>query len=93
MKVVKIRKSYRNGENIKYLVLNDSVKESSIEYLVESWCEKDPSGLNYGYSYKYEIVEDRKTIEMVLSKELEEINLKISKLNNKSKEIKDYLYS
>jgi len=54
---IKIKKSYRNGTKEVIIPISDALTEDSeIESFVLEWCDRDPSGSNYGYNYKWEIV-------------------------------------
>ena len=90
MKVIRIKKSYRNGTKEHFLVLlNDS--QDNIDYLVEDWCESEPSGMNYGYSFEWSFVEDEKLIKSILKDKIKLMNNQIETLKNKKCEMEKYL--
>ncbi len=92
MKIVKIIKSYNSGTKEKFLVLLDKpYSNDDINSLVEEWCENEPSGMNYGYGYEWEFVEDENIIKDVLITELKSLNNKISTLENRKIEIEKFL--
>lgn len=90
MRVVKINKSFRNGNKKHFLVLlNEVCSNDDIDSFVEEWCESEPSGMNYGYTYEWLFVED--TINMVLINKLKIINNKINSLKIGENKIGNYL--
>lgn len=78
MKVIRINKSYRNGNRELFLVLLDELDflegedlKDEITELVERECDKDVGGAHYGYSYKWEFVKDeeKETINRAIEQE------------------------
>jgi len=92
MKVVKINKSYRNGTKEHFLVLLDEpYSNDDINYLVGEWCEIEPSGMNYGYSYEWWFVEDDELINTILKDKIKVVDSKIKALKTKKCEMERYL--
>ena len=105
MKVVKINKHYRNATREYFLVLliNEDLPEPLLPFIdepysnedtnsfVEEWCERDPSGMNYGYTYEWCFVEDKEVINNVLKDKIKIINSQIETLKTKKCEIERYL--
>jgi len=82
MKIVKIKKFYRNGTKEHFLVLLDeSYSNDDIDCEVEEWCESEPNGMNYGYSYEWDFVNDKNIINDVLVKKLHILNNEINVRN------------
>jgi hypothetical protein len=90
MKIVKINKRYRNGTKEHFLVLLDEpYSNDDIDYLVEEWCESEPSGMNYGYTYEWLFVDDKTLISNILRDKIKITESQINTLKNeKSKMIK-----
>ena len=86
MKVIKIKKSYRSGIKEHFLVLEDWRTEEGIVCEVEDWCDEEPSGSNYGYSYKWEYVTDETLIKSIIEKKIkitqDQIDIDLAKKNN-----------
>lgn len=94
MKVIDIKKHYRNGTKQHYLVLfGESFSDDTIDEKVSDWCESEPSGLTYGYSYDWNYVEDKDTIINVLHNEKLILNQKITKLINDKNSIDIFIYN
>ena len=92
MKVVKINKSYRNGTKEHFLVLLDEpYSNDDIDYLVEEWCEDEPSGSNYGYTYEWRFVEDEELINTILKDKIKIVEHKIERLKTEKCEMERYL--
>lgn len=92
MKVVKIRKSYRSGSNEHFLVLLDEpYTNEDIEYLVEDWCDSDPSGSNYGYDFEWHFVEDQSIIKNILKDKIRILEGKINRLKLEKSKMEKYL--
>lgn len=92
MKIVKINKRYRNGSKEHFLVLlNEPYTDDAITELAEDWCESTPEGANYGYQYKWEIVEDTTVIKTVISDEIGRIDKQIEQSQIKKSELEKYL--
>ena len=92
MKVVKINKSYNSGTKEHFLVLLDEpYSNDDINYLVEDWCESEPSGMNYGYSYEWWFVEDDELINTILKDKIKIIDSQIEVLKAKKCEMEKYV--
>jgi len=92
MKAVKINKSYRNGTKEHFLVLLDEpYSKGDINYLVEEWCESEPSGMNYGYSYNWWFVEDDELTNTILKDKIKIIDSQIEVLKAKKCEMEKYV--
>lgn len=91
MKVIDINKRYRNGTKTHFLVLDDSYTNEGIDCAVEEWCDSDPAGANYGYSYEWKIVEDPDLIKNVINDKIKIINNQIDSLDCRKKIMIDYL--
>lgn len=92
MKVVKINKSYRSGTKEHFLVLLDEpYSNDDIDYLVEEWCEDEPSGSYYGYTYEWWFVEDEELINTILKDKIKILESKIERLKTEKCEMKRYL--
>ena len=87
MKVIRINKSFRNGNIEHFLVLTSEITNDDIDYSVETWCESESSGKNYGYTYDWEYIDDKEKIKTVLLNEITIINNRIAMLNSKKCEI------
>lgn len=92
MKVVKVIKSYRNGSSEHFLVFAKDMDDESITDNVEYWCDKDPNGHSYGYSYSWEVVEDKKIIQSVIKDKINEIDIEIKNLSDEKLKMEDFLY-
>ena len=91
MKVIKIIKTFRNGKVEHLSLLNNLFTEKDIVDYVKDWCDKESSGHWYGYSYKWEYVEDIEIINSAIKNELVIIDKKIKSLMTDKKELKKYL--
>ena len=92
MKLVKINKSYRSGTKEHFLVLLDEpYSEDDVNYLVEEWCESDPAGMNYGYTYEWWFVEDEELINTILKDKIMIVEREIEALKTKKCEMESYL--
>ena len=91
MKVVKINKSFRSGDKTHYLVFLDERTNEGIEYEVEEWASSDPSGSSYGYTIKWEFVEDESEIQSVLNFKIKLLEDKISRLTDENEKMKSFL--
>jgi len=56
MKLIQIKKRFRNGERLHHLIVPDEHTEEDIRGDVEDWAESDPGGQNYGYSVDFDDV-------------------------------------
>lgn len=93
MKVIKIHKTFSSGFINHYLVISEGENnESYINELVENWCENDPAGMNNGYSFKWEYVEDLNVIKDVLIKRLAVVTDKIDSLNYEKELLEEEMY-
>lgn len=90
MNVIKIVKYYNAGVVKHNLVLLDEpYSNDDIDSIVEDWCESDPCGMNYGYSYEWWFVEDKEEIDNILLDKIRIIDNEICRLNiEKSKLVK-----
>ena len=92
MKVVKIHKSYRSGTKEHFLVLLDEpYSNDDIDYLVEEWCENEPSGSNYGYTVEWRFVEDTEIINTILKDKIKITECEIEALKTKKCEMERHL--
>lgn len=91
MKIIKINKSFRNGDKTHYLVILDERTNEGIEYEVEEWASSDLSGSNYGYTIKWEFVEDELEIQSVLNFKIKLLEDKISRLTDETEKMKLFL--
>lgn len=92
MKLIKINKQYRNGEKIHYLFFSDSeVTDGHIESEVERWCDEDPNGLNYGYTFDWSVVQDPSEIKMALTYKINVTNLEINNLQKERFDMQIYI--
>jgi hypothetical protein len=92
MKVVKIKKGYRNGTKEHFLVLLDEpYSNDDIDCLVEEWCESEPSGMSYGYTYEWLFVEDAELINTILKDKIKNIEAQIEALKTKKCEMEKCL--
>ena len=93
MKVIDIKKHYCNGTKQHYLVLfGENYTDEAIQYEVEDWCDSDPSGSCYGYTYNWSNVIDRDILIDVLHNEKLLINGKISRLIKSVDNIDTFIY-
>ena len=84
IEVIKIKKVFRSGIKILYLVLssNEYSYTEDLEDLIENKCNEDPSGYNYGYSYTYEFIKkDSEEYEKAISNEIIFYENKIKRYN------------
>ncbi len=89
MKVLKVKKKFRNGENIHYTIITENIDyftDEDFKDIAENICERDPDGCGYSYRFEYEFVEDQEIINEVLKNELSKIDNNIECLK-KQKEI------
>lgn len=91
MKVVKIYKSYRNASVEGFIITKTIDSKEAIECFVEEWCEREGGGMNYGYSYKWEFVEDKEIINSVIKKEYIKLGDSIKGIDKKRYELWEYL--
>jgi len=91
MKVVKINKTIRSGVITHYLVFLDDRSDEGINYEVEEWASNDESGSCYGYTIKWEFVEDESEIQKVLVEKLKYIDIKIKKLTEEKEKMTSHL--
>ena len=91
MKVVRINKNYRNGTKEHFLVLDEPYSNDDINYLVEEWCENEPSGMNYGYNYDWRFIEDGELINNILKDNIEVIDDQIEVLKTKKLKWENHL--
>lgn len=89
MKTIEIEKVYRNNKAIHYILTRETSDEV-INDFVENWCENDPCGQIYGYSYSWKVVEDKEIIQSAINKEIEKSNKKIQSLKEWLDEIEIY---
>ena len=90
MRVVKIRKSYTNGVKEHHLVVSDTNYFQAVEdidYLVQDWCDEEPSGHNSGYSYEWEHITDEGEIKKGIEARLKRVNNDISYLETEKDEL------
>lgn len=80
MKVIKIRKTYRNGDINLYMFLEDwqcynksdnSIWTENIDIHADDRCAEDSGGHNYGWNFSWEILTDFSEIEKVVLEEIE----------------------
>lgn len=93
MKVIKIEKSFRNGVIEHYEVVSDSHTNEYITDIVETWCERESSGQNYGYSWEWDFVDDLSTVKEVIIDKMKIIDNKISDLKSEKLEMEKYYES
>lgn len=91
MKVIKINKIYQNGSISHFKVLNGDITNDNINSIVEEWCENELTGKIYGYSYNWELVEDKTQIKQIIKNKIEITNNKITKLINEKNNLQNYL--
>jgi len=92
MKVIKIKKSYCSGTIEHYLVLTDDLRSScDIDDLAEDWCETDPAGMNNGYTFTWDYVEDELLIKSAVHAEILRINNQITSLNLRKNKLENYI--
>lgn len=91
MKVVKINKGYRGGTKEHFLVLLDEPYSEDVNYLVEEWCDNEPSGSNYGYTVEWWFVEDDALINTILKDKIKIVEREIEALKTKKCEMERYL--
>lgn len=92
MKIVRINKTTRNKATEHFLVLfNEPYTNDEINSLVEEWCDNDPSGMSYGYSYTWEFEEDERYINIILKDKIKTIERKIESLEDEKIKLKKYL--
>ncbi len=90
MKVIKIEKSFRFGNIEHYEVVSDSHTNEYITDIVETWCERESSGQNYGYSWEWTLVDDSELIREVVKEKIKIIDKKISGLRSERLEMENY---
>lgn len=88
MKVIKIKKSFRQGSIEHFLIIPDNYTEDDIESDVLDWGEYEGSGSNYGYRLDWDTVKDKNVIELACENKLSMLNEQIDNLINKENEIK-----
>lgn len=91
MKVVKINKTFRNGNEEHFLVFEDDMDIEAIDDSVENWCEKEPSGHNYGYSWEWEFIEDKALIRDVITKEINRLYNQIQSLLDRKAKMEEFI--
>ncbi len=92
MKIVKIKKDYRNGTREHFLVLfNEPYLNDDIDCLVEEWCDSEPSGMSWGYTYEWEFVKDTELINKILKDKIKGIDYQIEMLNAKKCEMENHI--
>lgn len=91
MKVVKINKTVRGGIITHHLIFLEDRSNEGINYEVEEWAFNEPSGSNYGYSIKWELVEDESEIQKVLVEKIKNIDTKINRFNEEKVKMQSHL--
>jgi predicted oxidoreductase (fatty acid repression mutant protein) len=92
MKIVKITKIIKSGIKEHFLVLLDEpYSNDDIDYLVEEWCEKEPSSSNNDYTYSWIFIENKKLINDILKDKIKNIEHEIKMLESKKYKIKKYI--
>lgn len=91
MKVIKIDKTYRNGTISHFKVIHDEMSKEGIDNLVEMWCEDDPTGQSYGYTYDWNFVDDKDKIRGILKHNIDLTKSKINKLIDEKNRMEKYL--
>ena len=76
MKIIEIKKSFRNGIKIHHMFLPDDCFN---EDLIAEWADSDPCGQNYGYRIDYEDVNDPAKMIELTAKHLEEIEVRFKR--------------
>lgn len=91
MKVVRINKTFRNGYREHFLVFEADMDIEAINDSVENWCEKDPGGGNYGYSFEWEFIEDKALIRDAITKEINRLNNQIQSLLDRKSKMEEFI--
>lgn len=92
MRVIKAKKTYRNGIVEEFIILkDDDATDYDIDEIVSDWAESDENGRVYGYGLKWELVEDKILITKIIKDEINNINMGIKALKNDKTEFKNYL--
>lgn len=91
MKVIDVRKRVVSGEIKHYLVVDSDSTDDEINNDVEDWCESDPSGTSYGYSYNWSVVDDKDIIDLALKLRVEKIEKSLKRLQEEKEKIERYL--
>lgn len=73
------------------MVISDECSEEEINDLIEEWCEKEGSGLCYGYTWDWEFVTDPSLIGEALTDELSKLNRSMYDLNIKIEKIEKFI--
>lgn len=91
MKFITIEKKYRNAHEIYDDVIPDIFTDEDITDYVENFCDREPGGQSYGYSYSWDFLEDKERINIVLNKELTNSINKLKSLNKYIMEVENYI--
>ena len=73
------------------VLLDEPYSNDDIDYLVEEWCESEPSGMSYGYTYEWWFVEDTELINTILKDKIKILESKIERLKTEKCEMERYL--
>lgn len=91
MKTIKIKKSFRNGSKLLFIIVPDNYSDYEINESVEVECDKDQSGQSYGYDTDWEIETDIDVITKVLNDKISYNNYKSENLKLEKINLYDYL--
>ena len=90
-KVLRVTKHYRNGKKVKHLIVTIDAEDDFevwFEDAAVNWAENDPAGANYGYKVEWEEEKDKKIIDEVISKEIENLTERAKYLRKRKKYLK-----
>lgn len=85
MKVIRARKTFRNGEEIKRILIPFTISENPTEEEIQEekdemesaaimWAEHSAGGQNYGWRVEWEVETDQEIIENVIREEILNLN-------------------
>jgi len=92
MKAIKIHKRFRNGDCFHIMFVDYNMDAEFIEDEVMDWAESEGSGANYGYTVDWEETTNYEEIKKALLPEINDIDDKITRLNNRQHKFQMYLW-
>lgn len=87
MKVIEVKKSYRNGEFIHNMVLDEVYKDEHIDEIVADWAESDPAGQMYGYNVEWKEITDPGKKIIIMSGEYVRLSEQIDQMRKRKLKI------
>lgn len=74
MKAVRIKKTFRNGEKIHFLLIGSDATDEDIEDAVKYWAEEEGSGQSYGYKIEWATSTDKEELRKLVQQKIKNNN-------------------